>query len=143
VPHYDVQNRGFSGYTTKCAIALLPYLFPVDFGHEIDLVTLFWGANDSSNGVYVDSIQQRFLFSFSLPFLLNSSLFIFFSLFRQQVPLSEYKENLTTVIEFFLNRFKAKVVVISPPPIDAPTWRRGMLGDHRVHNAVFQLVLTS
>ena len=43
----DVINRGYSGYNTRWASHLLHSIFPPD-QHQIQLVTLFWGANDAA-----------------------------------------------------------------------------------------------
>lgn len=43
----DVINRGYSGYNTRWASHLLHSIFPPD-QHKIQLVTLFWGANDAA-----------------------------------------------------------------------------------------------
>lgn len=47
-PAYDVYCRGFSGYTTRSALSLLPRVFPA-IPHT-SIITIFWGANDSSRG---------------------------------------------------------------------------------------------
>ena len=43
----DVINRGYSGYNTRWASHLLHSIFPPG-QHKIQLVTLFWGANDAA-----------------------------------------------------------------------------------------------
>ena len=43
----DVINRGYSGYNTRWANHLLRSIFP-PVPHQIQLVTLFWGANDAA-----------------------------------------------------------------------------------------------
>lgn len=44
---------------------------------------------------------------------------------HQHVPLEEYKENLKKIIQFFRNSFHTKIILITPPPIDAEAWGRG------------------
>ena len=43
----DVVNRGYSGYNTRWAKYLLEKVFPAN-QPKVNLVTLFWGANDAS-----------------------------------------------------------------------------------------------
>lgn len=45
-PSFDILFRGFSGYTTRCALEIVPRVF--QFLNPA-IVTLFWGANDSSS----------------------------------------------------------------------------------------------
>lgn len=44
---FDVVNRGFSGYNTRWAMALLDRLFPHGEVVPVGLVTIFFGANDA------------------------------------------------------------------------------------------------
>jgi lysophospholipase L1-like esterase len=50
----DVLNRGYSGYNTRHALDMLPYVFGPDCNAEDDktdnvlMVTVFFGANDAS-----------------------------------------------------------------------------------------------
>jgi len=91
----DVINRGFSGYTTRWAVRLLPKIFPlVQGGHHPSLVVVFFGANDSC---------------------LPSS--------RQHVPLEEYSNNLIAIVRHLKAADKVPhVLLVTPPPIDAARW---------------------
>ena len=47
----DVLNRGYSGYTTRWALELLPHVFAeleASCANRRVLVTVFFGANDSA-----------------------------------------------------------------------------------------------
>lgn len=67
--------RGYSGYNTRWVLKMLERVFPAS--QEIDPIalTVFFGANDAC-------LPNRY------------------SAF-QHVPLSEYKENLRTIVSFF------------------------------------------
>mmetsp|Transcript_138714 Transcript_138714/g.312276 ORF Transcript_138714/g.312276 Transcript_138714/m.312276 type:complete len:410 (-) Transcript_138714:116-1345(-) len=89
----DVLNRGFSGYTTRWALRSVEQVFPEKANwDDVAFVTLFFGANDAS-----------------LP-LVGA---------RQHVPMDEYKENLVQLCAYFKRVIpKAKLVLITPPPVD-------------------------
>jgi lysophospholipase L1-like esterase len=101
-PSFDVICRGFSGYTTRSAVPLLPIVF--NALPPPSIVTVFWGANDSSKG--------RYYFAFTR-----------FDVFRQHIPLLEFEANLNKLVEFFNNsdNFTSKptLIFITPPPVDA------------------------
>ena len=86
----DVFNRGFGGYNTRQARAMLPALFPLG-PHEHLLVTVWFGANDAA----------------------DASMAV-------HVPLEEYANNLRDVL-VELRRVAKHVVVLTPPPLHAPT----------------------
>ena len=44
----DVINRGYSGYNTRWAAPLLNHLFPEEISGQVELATVFFGANDSA-----------------------------------------------------------------------------------------------
>eukprot|EP00002_Diphylleia_rotans_P002852 TRINITY_DN11857_c0_g1_i1.p1 TRINITY_DN11857_c0_g1~~TRINITY_DN11857_c0_g1_i1.p1 ORF type:complete len:256 (-),score=58.88 TRINITY_DN11857_c0_g1_i1:16-783(-) len=99
----DILNRGHSGYNTRWAKLLFPRYFPeIPTTKRKSVVTIFLGANDS---------------------VLSGE--------RQHVPLDEYKQNLLDLIESIQNPAGAPsqsdlrtIIVITPPPIDAPVWGR-------------------
>ena len=43
----DVTSRGYSGYTSRAALALVPDIFPAG-ASPADLVVLWFGTNDAS-----------------------------------------------------------------------------------------------
>ncbi|KAF1961869.1 SGNH hydrolase [Byssothecium circinans] len=88
----DVVNRGFSGYTTRKALKVLPHIIPSPDVARIRLLVVFFGANDAS-----------------LPEAEN----------HQHVPLDEYKTNLKTIItDPLVQAHEPKVVLVAPPPIN-------------------------
>ncbi|BFZ58136.1 hypothetical protein PYCC9005_005195 [Savitreella phatthalungensis] len=44
----DVINRGFSGYTTRQALALHPRIFGDAYDDDVKLIVVFFGANDAA-----------------------------------------------------------------------------------------------
>ncbi|XP_051124990.1 GDSL esterase/lipase At5g45920 [Andrographis paniculata] len=93
----DVVLRGYSGYNTRWAVEVKERVFPPSDGREdVVAVTVFFGANDAC-------IPDRYA-GF------------------QHVPLDEYKQNLQSIVAFFKKRWpSARVVLITPPPIDETT----------------------
>jgi isoamyl acetate esterase len=101
----DVINRGYSGYNTKLALHILPYVFPpphttshhAHFHDATDphLVTIFFGANDAA-------LEER-----------TSS--------SQHVPLGDYVANLRSIIAHIRPTTATaplpRIVLITPPPV--------------------------
>ena len=93
----DIVNRGFSGYNTRWVLPALPHIFPVPMTLPIQLVTVFYGANDAADAK------------------LNA---------RQHIPIIEYKQNLTAILDHIgLSCPEAAIVVITPPPVHAEKYR--------------------
>ena len=44
----DVINRGYSGYTSRWAVHLLDQVFPPQAAADVQLATVFFGANDAA-----------------------------------------------------------------------------------------------
>ena len=83
----DVINRGFSGYNARWCSHLLPQLVTKDVAKDAAVVTIFLGANDSNN------------------FETNP---------RQHVPLEEFKERLTGMVQHLLVKLlKTSIMFIS------------------------------
>ena len=83
----DVINRGFSGYNARWCSHLLPQLVTKDVAKDAAVVTIFLGANDSNN------------------FETNP---------RQHVPLEEFKERLTGMVQHLLVKLlKTLIMFIS------------------------------
>ncbi|EEU34849.1 SGNH hydrolase-type esterase domain-containing protein [Fusarium solani] len=90
----DVINRGFSGYTTRNALNLLPKIFlPVSPSTpKIDCVVVLLGVNDACVSLPTTS---------------------------QHVPLEEYKDNLTKIITHrHIVAHNPKILLVVPPPLD-------------------------
>lgn len=89
---FDIQRRGFCGYNTRNAVALLPYVFH-PHGRAISLVVLFWGTNDAAAA--------------SSPY---------------HVPAHEYEANMARIITFFQTSFAfaPEILVITPGPNTMP-----------------------
>jgi len=90
----DVINRGYSGFNTKQAIHLLPYVFPESDKGIVQLATLFFGANDAA-----------------LPDRTSS---------QQHVPLEEYKRNLHAMVSHLKSLHIHHIILITPPPVSEP-----------------------
>ncbi|KAF2126188.1 SGNH hydrolase [Dothidotthia symphoricarpi CBS 119687] len=92
----DVVNRGFSGYTTRQALQVLPSIIPSPEVARIRFLTIFFGANDSS-----------------LPDAPN----------KQHVPMEEYKANLEKIITHpLIVAHNPRIILIAPPPINEHLW---------------------
>ncbi|PVI05609.1 SGNH hydrolase [Periconia macrospinosa] len=88
----DVINRGFSGYTSRQALEVLPHIIPTPHKNPIRLLLIFFGANDAS-----------------LPKVQNN----------QHVPLDEYRDNLAKIIQHpQVAAHDPKIVLVAPPPIN-------------------------
>ena len=86
----DVVNRGFSGYTSRLALDVLPRFFPSSAHARVRVMTLFFGANDAC-----------------LPG--NA----------QHVDLEEYVACLRAIVRHELvQRQATKVILIVPAPVD-------------------------
>lgn len=88
----DVLNRGYSGYSTRFAVSMLPHIFGPQRRYLFS--TVFFGANDAADPS-------------SKPV--------------QHVPLSEYADNMAVIIAAARAVSRA-VVVIAPPPVDEARW---------------------
>jgi lysophospholipase L1-like esterase len=102
----DVLNRGFSGYNTDWALPILKQLLPTvkaqkEQASSIQLVTIFFGANDGS-----------------LPFC------------PQHVPVDRYKSNTKAMIDMVRNTDsiyynpKMRIILITPPPVNEVQWEK-------------------
>lgn len=88
----DVFNRGYSGYNTRWARAILPHMRHIM--KHAQLVTVFLGANDAA-----------------LPDLTSAV---------QHVPLSEYRENLKAIISEIQGQGVKHIIMMTPPPVSEP-----------------------
>jgi lysophospholipase L1-like esterase len=91
----DVLNRGFSGYNTGWFLKLAATEYGKNdlFNHDnVQLVTIFFGANDASHPTW------------------NA---------RQHVPLLQYQSNLKEIVSLTRLNFgpHVKIIMISPPPV--------------------------
>jgi lysophospholipase L1-like esterase len=96
----DVILRGYSGYNTRMAVGLLPYVFPLDDPNPPVLVTVCFGANDA---VKPGSTMES----------------------KQGCPSEEYRNNLRAILEH-LHKLspRPRVLVMTPPPLDAIAWKK-------------------
>ncbi|TEA19331.1 Isoamyl acetate-hydrolyzing esterase 1-like protein [Colletotrichum sidae] len=91
---YDVVNRGFSGWNTANVIKYLPDLIapPTESGPQLKYLLVLLGANDAVQPMATTT---------------------------QHVPLEEYKANLRTIVTHpNITAHKAKILLVTPPPID-------------------------
>jgi lysophospholipase L1-like esterase len=87
-----VVNRGFSGYNTRQALAVLPSVIPKPEDARIRFLVVFFGANDACNPRKIDD---------------------------QHVPLDEYTRNLETIITHpLIKAHDPRILLVAPPPID-------------------------
>ncbi|XP_066345071.1 GDSL esterase/lipase At5g62930 isoform X4 [Miscanthus floridulus] len=89
----DVVVRGYGGYNTRWALFLIHHIFPLDGLAPPLATTIFFGANDAA---LLGRTSER-----------------------QHVPVSEYKNNLKTIVNHLKDCSSSVVIVlITPPPID-------------------------
>ncbi|XP_005404453.2 PREDICTED: isoamyl acetate-hydrolyzing esterase 1 homolog [Chinchilla lanigera] len=103
----DVVNRGFSGYNTRWAKIILPRLVGNEDSPEV--VTIFFGANDSS---LRDENPQ------------------------QHVPLEEFEANLSSMVRYLrsVGVAESRVVLVTPPPLCEAAWEQQCLAQgHRLN----------
>ncbi|KAF2442947.1 SGNH hydrolase [Karstenula rhodostoma CBS 690.94] len=88
----DIVSRGFGGYNTSNALAVLPKFFPAPQATRVRLVTIFFGANDAC-----------------LP---NTT--------GQHVSLEQFKFNLHKLLSHpcIVAHRDVRVLLITPPPVD-------------------------
>lgn len=105
----DVIVRGFSGYNSRKALTLLPYLFDgINFKNNVAALLICLGTNDASAGQGNES----------------------------HVPEEEFVENMLMIGEYFTSRGlnPSKIIMTGPPGFHAPAWAdkaRAMgIGDH-------------
>ncbi|XP_067687623.1 isoamyl acetate-hydrolyzing esterase 1 homolog [Haliotis asinina] len=93
----DVINRGFSGYNARWCKFVLPQILGSDDAASVAAVTIFLGANDSNDGD------------------LNPS---------QHVPLKDYREDLTEMVQYLqsIGIQRERIILITPPPCDEDAW---------------------
>jgi len=88
----DVLNRGFSGYTSTQALAVLPQFMPAPAQAAVRILTVLLGANDAC-----------------LPGAPSG----------QHVPLARYAANLRRIVAHPCVRAHApRILLITPPPVD-------------------------
>ena len=86
----DVVNRGFSGYTSRLALKILPDFMPDPSQAKVRLMTIFFGANDAC-----------------LPGE------------AQHVPLAEYASNLEAIVRHpSVVQHEARAILITPGPVN-------------------------
>ncbi|PGG95991.1 hypothetical protein AJ79_09783 [Helicocarpus griseus UAMH5409] len=91
IRRFDIINRGFSGYTSEQALAILPCFFPPVQKAKVRLLTVFFGANDAV-----------------LPG------------FQQHVPIDLYKDCLTKILTHPAVKAhpETKLLLLTPPPVN-------------------------
>ena len=97
----DIINRGFSGYTTRSLKPFLPSLVTENIASENAATVVCLGANDSN-------IQE-----------LNEA---------QHVPLQEYSNNLSDIIEILRKKEirPSQILLVPPPPCNEEMWRKAL-----------------
>ncbi|KAL9186119.1 hypothetical protein ACHAXT_005357 [Thalassiosira profunda] len=101
----DVLNRGFSGYTSRMALQLLPSVFGPDKGDAATrvgqplFVTVLLGSNDASLPSEMEHCQH--------------------------VPIDEYEANIKEIVASIGGRFqgdKPPILLVTPPPVSQTMW---------------------
>lgn len=93
----DILNRGYSGYNTRQALAVLQHILqdPV-IQKQLLFVVMMFGANDAASARYIP---------------------------KQHVPVHEFKENLTEIVREVWKQGCRHIVLLSPTPVDrADLW---------------------
>ncbi|KAJ5742315.1 Esterase SGNH hydrolase-type subgroup [Penicillium manginii] len=86
----DVVNRGLAGYTTAHAIKVFENCIPPPHVATVRLMTIFFGANDACVSGH-----------------------------NQHVPVAQYKENLSSIIQHPATVAQnPRIILITPPPIN-------------------------
>lgn len=90
----DVLNYGFSGYTTRTALAMFPKLFKTDTpdAERALVATLFLGANDGAENKL------------------------------QGVPLAEFEANMEELGRRMLTSVCQNLIIVAPPPVEQEDW---------------------
>ena len=98
--HADVLLRGYSGYNSRDAVALLKHVLPLDDPTPPVLVTVCFGANDAVKETSAMADVQG-------------------------CPLAEYAENLRAILNHLARLDPPpRVLVMTPPPVNAQRWKR-------------------
>ena len=89
----DVLNRGYSGYNTRWALETLSYVFDENNTSSVQLVSVFFGANDAALETGESS--------------------------RQFISLDEFTSNMKKILQHIKSVCSndVEIVLISPPPI--------------------------
>ena len=105
----DVVNRGFSGYNVRMLKSVLPFIATKSNLEGVVALVIFIGANDAN---YVDIKPD------------------------QAVPIEEYDNVLGDIINEFLDAGveREKIVLISPPPVNASKWLEVLQRSHGKEN---------
>nr|XP_039267736.1 GDSL esterase/lipase At5g62930-like [Styela clava] len=100
----DVINRGFSGYNTDNAVAMLHGVFPTGSLKAEDAITVCFGANDSV-----------------------------LSGFHQHVPIQRYESNCRKIINHLtgLGLPSSRILIISPPVVDTEKWLAHLISENK------------
>ncbi|PNW78398.1 hypothetical protein CHLRE_09g399073v5 [Chlamydomonas reinhardtii] len=114
----DVVNRGMSGYNTRWAVQVLPYVFGQPtasagsggsgggagaLAGQVLFATLFFGANDAARKEGPEHSA------------------------RQHVPVDEYGRNLREMVSYMRATGISRILLLTPPPVWAPGRRKHML----------------
>ncbi|KAL1496831.1 hypothetical protein AB1Y20_014417 [Prymnesium parvum] len=107
----DITLRGYSGYTSRWALHLLPALFPPSRAAPA-LVTVCLGANDACLPPPLRGCPPQ--------------------LSRQHVPQREYCDNLRQIIKSIraCGDGSARVLLLTPPPVDDGAWFSELQAEH-------------
>ena len=108
----DVCLRGYSGYNTRWALRVLPRVFPAGQGAAPALVTVMLGANDANIPAPIKGQAA--------------------AASRQFVPLEEYVANLRLIMRAVAHTGCARLLLITPPPVDTAAWHTTCVRDYGV-----------
>ena len=95
----DVINRGYSGYTSRMLVKILPEILQQEsFPASINLAIILIGSNDA----VIPELDKR------------------------AVPVEEYGRALQDMISCCKEKF-SHVVIVTPPPVDDMRWNQWLL----------------
>jgi lysophospholipase L1-like esterase len=110
----DIVNRGFSGYNTRWANAVVKQLITHRLFNQLEVVVVFFGAND----IVSPGLDEQWS--------------------RQHVPVDEYVANLRSIVAHVRtvvnnDQTAPHVVLVGPPAIDERAWHAATV--HRWQHA--------
>ena len=110
----DVVNRGFSGYNTTRALAVLPHFMPRPEQDRIRFMVCFTWRRPSRRAAMadLDTSRKTIFFGANDACLPGGST-------GQHVPLKEYVQNLKKIVHHpSVQAQSARLLLITPPPVD-------------------------
>ena len=127
---------GDSGYNSRWARIICKECINSQLSPQLDLVVIFFGANDAVLPNLVDNFSRQHVPSFvSFLFFFRSFIIAFchiFSLLKLILAVEEYEMNLkmmVAIIRSLTNRDGSapRIFIVGPPPVDDARWHRELV----------------